>query len=65
MEFKGLQEGIVGMRLPNGTVKVIKSTQGHIGEVFENESKFYERFQSINESNGSSVNVSIIESING
>lgn len=65
MEFSGLQGGIVGMRLPNGTVKVIKSTVGHVGEVFENDSKFYERFQSINESNGNTVKCSIIESING
>ena len=44
----------VGMRLPNGTVKVIKSEKGDNGRVLESADVFYKEYQSINESTGES-----------
>ena len=63
MEFRGITGNVVGIRLPNGKIKVIKSNHGHIGEVFESEELFYRKFQNINES-GVMVECNIIESIN-
>lgn len=63
MEFRGIAGNVVGIRLPNGKIKVIKSSHGHIGEVFESEELFYRKFQNINES-GVTIECNIIESIN-
>ena len=42
----------VGLRLPNGTVKVIKSEKGDVGRVFESADAFYKEYQPINEEAG-------------
>ena len=39
----------VGMRLPNGNVKVIKSEKGDAGRILESADAFYKEYQSINE----------------
>lgn len=62
MDKNLLSGNVVGVRLPNGKIQVIKNTYGMSGEVFESEQEFYSKFQ-INESAGASV--TILESING
>ena len=42
----------VGMRLPNGTVKIVKSERGDQGRILESADAFYKEYQSINESTG-------------
>jgi hypothetical protein len=53
---------IVAVKLPNGTLQVIKSTCGHVNEVFQNESSLYSTFQAINE--GVTPQIQILDSIN-
>lgn len=52
---------VTAVRLPNGTVQVIKSTCGHLNEVFQNESALYSTFQAINE--GTIPQIQILDSI--
>lgn len=54
---------VVAVRLPNGTIQVIKSTCGHVNEVFQSEAALYSTFQAINE--GVAPSIQILESING
>lgn len=65
--FDNINSDVVGMRLGNGNVKVVKSSVGGVGEVFESESRFRERYTSINEGSniGSNITITILESING
>ena len=42
----------VGLRLPNGKVKVLKSEKGDKGRIFESADDFYKEYQSINEGSG-------------
>lgn len=42
----------IGMRLPNGTVKIVKSEKGDTGRILESAEAFYKEYQSINESTG-------------
>lgn len=53
---------VVGMRLPNGQIKVVKSSRGASGEVVS-ESVFMEKYGHVNE--GTSTNYIILDSING
>lgn len=48
---------VVGVRLPNGQIKVLESNCGHLNEVFLNEDAFYAGFQHINEGAGSSIKI--------
>ena len=36
---------IVGMRLPNGKIQVVKNRYGSSGEVFESDEAFYEKYR--------------------
>jgi hypothetical protein len=63
MDKNLLSSKVVGVRLPNGKIQVIKNYFGVSGEIFESEKEFYSKFQHINESDGESV--TILESING
>ena len=53
---------VVGMRLPNGMIKVVKNSGGSSGEMLT-ESVFMEKYGHINE--GTSQNFIILESVNG
>jgi hypothetical protein len=53
---------IVGVRLPNGKVKVLKSKFGSVNEEFADEKALYSHFQTINEGAGASIQ--IMEMIN-
>lgn len=58
---------IIGVKLPNGKVQVIKSNYGSVGEIFENVESFKTKFQAINE--GSTIKhtptITILESVLG
>ena len=54
---------IVGMKLPDGRVKVIKSPSGSVGDVIT-ESVFMEKYVHINEDISNS-NWLLVDSING
>lgn len=62
MEFFTEGYEVVGMRLPNGQIKVIKNVRGSVGEVVS-ESVFREKYARVNE--GVSGNYTILDSING
>lgn len=52
------------IRLPNGKIQVMESTNSSIvGQTFDSEEALYERFQTINE--GKSEPFKILDSING
>jgi hypothetical protein len=64
MDLSNYSADVVGIKLPNGKVQVIKNNNGTVGEVFESVETFYSKFSHINEGTGSHT-VQIIESING
>lgn len=47
--FSNYKEDVVAIKYPNGKVEVVK---GPVGEVYENEQQFYNRYQKIDESTG-------------
>ena len=61
--FQNTQGDVVGMKLPNGKVQVVRSNKGSSGEVFESEEDFNKKYPNLNESSGS--HVTMIESVNG
>lgn len=65
--FNNSDWDIVGMRLPNGKVKVVKNKYGPSGEVFESDSAFYGKYKySISENTGNpNITCGIYDSING
>ena len=58
---------IVGMRLPNGKIQVVKNRYGSSGEVFESDEDFYDKYRHFitEKSDSSNVTCGIISSING
>lgn len=68
MDVNSMNYDVVGVRLPNGHVKVAKSNLeiiGIEGVVFENEQAFRDNFQRINEGVDRNVSVEIIDMILG
>jgi hypothetical protein len=63
MEFSNVSGDVVAIRLPNGNIKVVKNSEGPVGEVFESDNAFLSKYQKVNES-GVSKNVFILDSIN-
>lgn len=63
--FDSMGYDVVGMRLPNGKVKVVSNKNGSVGEVFENADAFNRKFSAINESTGTQLSVTILDMING
>lgn len=62
--LENLPYEVVGLRLPNGQIKVVKSSTGTIGEVCMNESVFLSKYRKIDE--GCSGNSCIImDMVNG
>lgn len=64
MDFSNVPGEVVGMLLPNGTVKVVRGSSSQVGRVFESEQAFYSAYQTVNEG-AQPVRCSIIQSING
>ena len=58
---------IVGIRLPNGKIQVVKNRYGSSGEVFESDEAFYSKYQNmiVERSDSHNVTCGIISSING
>ena len=63
MILEEMDYDVVGMRLPNGKIQVVKNKNGAKGEVFENEKSFCDRFSSLNEGT-SRVSVVVMDMIN-
>ena len=63
MRLDEMNYDIIGMRLPNGKIKVVKNKQGISGEVFESEQEFCNRFNSLNEG-ASDIRVVVMDMIN-
>ena len=63
MRLDEMNYDVVGMRLPNGKIQVVKNKQGAKGEVFESEQAFCDRFNSLNEG-ASGIRVVVMDMIN-
>ena len=64
--YENINSSVVGMKLSNGKVQVVKSSVGSQGVVFESVSSFESAFSGrVDESTGSPVSYTLIESING
>lgn len=68
MDVNSVNYDVLGVRLPNGQVRVVKSNleiAGIEGAVFENEQAFRDNFQHINEGVDRNVSIKIIDMILG
>lgn len=65
MDFSNVNGDVVAIKLPNGTVKVVKNKNGSVGEIFESEDKFYSKYRVINESTGATNSCVVLNMING
>ena len=63
MQIDEMGYDVVGMRLPNGKIKVVKNRAGSKGEEFDNEQAFCERFKPLNEG-ASRLSVVVLDMIN-
>ena len=61
--YESLAYDIVGIKLPNGKVQVVKNNYGTSGQILESENEFISQFQPLNESKGAQCIV--METING
>lgn len=64
MDFSNISGDVVGMAMPNGTVKVVRGPSAQVGRVFESADAFYSEYRALNEG-ATGATCTIIESING
>lgn len=63
--YENISAGVVGKRLPNGKVKVVKNVSGQVGEIFESDAAFNKKYGKVNEGSNPGAGSLILESING
>lgn len=63
--YENISAGVVGKRLPNGKVKVVKNVSGQVGEIFESDAEFNKKYGRVNEGSNQGTGTVLLESING